>query len=162
MNDFTILKKPSMIVIGIECRTSNAPDKAPQDIPKLWGRFFQENISAKIPNKASQDIITLYCDYEKDFTLPYSCIIGCPVKTLDNIPEGMVAKVVPAVTYAVFRAAGEYPKSLVDAWGKIWTTDLKRTYTGDFEYYPEGFFDPGCPIGTNRDLDIFIAVETEK
>lgn len=161
MNEIVILQKPSMIVMGIECRTSNTQDAAPQDIPKLWGRFYQENIATQIPNKASKDVVALYCDYEKDFTRPYSCVIGCPVTSLETIPKGMVAKVVPASIYAVFRVAGEFPKCLIDTWGKIWTTDLKRTYTGDFELYKEGSESQSCLIGSNQDLNIYIAVSAQ-
>lgn len=157
MTDAMILQKPSLTVLGIACRTSNAPDAAPHDLPKLWGRFYQENIAAQISNKASNDIIALYCDYEGDYTQPYTCVIGCPVTSIDEIPEGMTAKIIPSATYAVYHVVGEFPKSLIDTWGRIWSTDLKRTYTGDFELYKD-IVSSGCLIGSNQELDVFVAV----
>lgn len=135
MQPFTTAQKPSCIIVGIECRTSNAPEAAPVDIPKLWHKFQSENIRDKIPHRASSEVIALYCDYEGDHTKPYTLVIGCPVTSLGKVPEGMVAKTIPAGSYALFRAAGEYPKSVIETWGKIWQTDLKRTYTGDYELY---------------------------
>ncbi len=156
MKDYTVIKKPSINVIGIECRTSNAPENGPQDIPRLWGRFYGEDIINKIPNKASNEVIALYCDYEGDYTQPYSIVIGCPVTSLNNIPEGMVAKTIPAGSYAVFRAIGEYPTSLIETWGNIWQTELKRTYTGDYEFYGEKF-----SSGSPQEVEIYIAIEKE-
>ncbi len=154
MKDYTLIQKPPINVIGIECRTSNAPEDGPQDIPSLWGRFYSEDIINKIPNKASNEVIALYCDYEDDYTKPYSLVIGCSVTSLDNIPEGMVAKIIHAGSYALFRAIGEYPASLIETWGNIWQTELKRTYTGDYEFYGEKF-----SSGSLQEVEVFIAVE---
>ncbi len=112
MKNFTKVHKPSMMVIGIECRASNSASAAPQDIPQLWQKFYAEEIQSKIPNKVSEEVIALYCDYEGDYTEPYSCVIGCPVSSLGHIHPGMVGKMVPAATFAIFHAAGDFPKSL--------------------------------------------------
>jgi predicted transcriptional regulator YdeE len=152
-----IIEKPAILVIGIKCRTSNAKDAGPQDIPKLWGRFYGEDILGQIPNKTSSEVIALYCDYEGDYTQPYSVIIGCPVSSIDTIPEGMVAKTIPASSYAVFRAIGEYPESLIKTWGNIWNQpSLERTYTGDFELYGDKFVS-----GSPQELEVFIAVANQ-
>ncbi len=156
MKNYSVTQKPSLTVVGIECRTSNAPEEGPQDIPRLWGQFYSEDIINKIPNKVSNEVIALYCDYEGDYTQPYSLVIGCPVTSLDNIPEGMVAKIIPAGSYAVFRAIGEYPTSLIETWGSIWQTELKRTYTGDYEFYGEKF-----SSGSPKEVEVFIAIEKE-
>lgn len=149
-----IVQKPAIAVIGIHCRTSNAPDAAPQDIPKLWEKFYGEDYISRIPNKVSGDVIALYCDYEGDYTQPYSFVIGCAVSSLAEIPEAMVAKTIPASTYAVFRAVGDYPASLITTWNNIWNEPaLKRTYTGDFELYGNAFMS-----GSPKELEVFIAV----
>ncbi|MES2121913.1 MAG: GyrI-like domain-containing protein, partial [Chlamydiota bacterium] len=111
----------------------------PIDIPKLWERFFQECIAEKIPNKASHEVFALYCDYAGDHTQPYSLVIGCLVSSTAEIPQGMVAKTIPGGSYATFRAVGEHPQTLIETWGKIWNTELSRTYTGDYELYGEKF-----------------------
>lgn len=154
MGSHEVVQKPAILVIGIDCRTSNAPEAGPQDIPKLWGRFYGEDILNRIPNKTSSEVIALYCDYEGDYTQPYSVVIGCPVNSIDTIPEGMVAKTIPASSYAVFRAVGEYPASLIETWGNIWKqSGLERTYTGDFELYGDKFVS-----GSPKELEVFIAI----
>lgn len=150
----TIIEKPSITVIGIECRTVNTPDAAPKDIPQLWGKFYSENILDQIPNKTSNDVIALYCDYEGDYTKPYTVVIGCQTSSLEEIPEGMVGKELPATSYAVHPAIGEHPKAVIETWEKIWKTAKDRTYTGDFEVYGEKFFS-----GTPKQVDVFIAIE---
>lgn len=148
--DYTIVEKPSIMIIGIACKTSNAPDAGPQDIPKLWGQFYGEGVSDQIPNKISSEVIALYCDYEGDHTQPYSLVIGCPVSSLGTVPEGMVAKIIPAGRYALFHAVGEFPANVIDTWGTIWQTELKRTYTGDYEFYGEK---------SPKEVDVLIAIE---
>lgn len=157
MGNYTIVHKPATLIIGIECRTSNASDAGTKDIPKLWERFYQENIISNIPHKISHEVIALYCDYEGDYTQPYSLVIGCPVSSIEYIPTGMVAKTIPASSYAVFRAVGEYPTSLIKTWERIWSESaLQRTYTGDFELYGDEFVS-----GSPKALEVFIAIPKE-
>lgn len=152
MENFIVIEKPSMMVVGIACRTSNTPEAAPNDIPKLWGKFYSEDVLGRIPNKASNEVVALYCDYEGDYTKPYTCVIGCPVTSLDKVPEGMVAKVLPATSYVPFQAIGEHPKALMDVWTKVWQTNLDRTYTGDFEVYGPKF------AAQPQEVEVFVAV----
>lgn len=153
MTDYTIIQQPSLIVLGIECRTSNSATGS-SDISKHWERFYRENVINQISNKISQEILALYCDYERDHTQPYSLVIGCQISSLNEIPEGMVVKFLPASSYAVFRSVGEHPKSLIETWGKIWKMDLKRTYTGDYEVYGSKFFS-----GAPKEVEIYVAID---
>lgn len=112
----------------------------------------------RIPNKISDEVVALYCDYESDYTAPYSLVIGCPVSSIDAIPEGLVAKTIPASSYAVFRTVGEYPESLIETWGNIWKlSELERTYTGDFELYGDKFLS-----GSPKELEVYIAIPEEQ
>jgi predicted transcriptional regulator YdeE len=154
MGNYNVIQKPAIVVVGIECRTSNSPDAAPQDIPRLWDKFYKEKIIDHIPNKVSYEVIALYCDYESDYTKPYSLIIGCPVSSVDSVPAGMRAKIIPAGSYAIFPAVGENPPSVYEAWLNIWQTKLKRTYTGDYELYGNKSFS-----GSPKEVEIFIAIE---
>jgi len=155
--NYRVIQKPAVRVIGIECRTSNAPGAGSHDIPKHWEKFYKENTISKIPNKASNEVVALYCDYEGDYTQPYSLVIGCPVSSLDDVPEGMVAKTIPGGSYAIFSAAGEHPKTLIETWGQIWQQqDLARTYTGDYEVYGEKF------LGSPKEVEVFIAIDSKE
>lgn len=125
--------KPQMHVMGISCRTTNR--EAHQNIPQLWGRIQNEPILENIPNKVSNEIIALYCEYESDHTQAYTLIVGCEVSHIDQIPQGMVAKTVPAAIYSVFPVQGESPKEIFETWQTVWKSDLKRAYTYDMEVY---------------------------
>ena len=155
MENYKVIQKPSLMVIGIMCRTSNAPDAGPHDIPKLWEKFYKDNTISIIPNKSSNEVIALYCDYEGDYTQPYSLVIGCQVSSFDDIPNGMVAKTIPGGSYAIFPAIGEHPKTLIESWGCIWKhPNLDRTYTGDYEVYGDKFIS-----GTPKEVDVCIAIK---
>jgi predicted transcriptional regulator YdeE len=107
----------------------------------------------KIPNKLNNTVFAVYTDYEGDYTMPYTYILGCEVSTLDVIPEGMTGKAIPEAKYAVFTSEGPYPQSLGAAWQAIWKTPLKRAYTDDFEVYP-----PDFNPQTNPAVKIYIAL----
>jgi predicted transcriptional regulator YdeE len=154
MLPFKTIEKPMMMVMGIECRTSNDSDAGPKDIPKLWQQFYSEGVLAKIPNKASNEVIALYCDYEGDFTQPYSCVIGCSVTSIAEVPEGMVVKTVPTSQFAVFEVSGEFPKSLVDTWGLIWGSSLERSYEGDYEVYGKEF-----TLEPSKEMKVYVAIK---
>jgi predicted transcriptional regulator YdeE len=153
MKNYSIIKKPSQMFVGITCRTSNESHRAPKDIPALWHRFYNEKIASLIPNKASDEIVSLYFDYEKDHTGPYTCLVGCPVTSLENIPASLVAKKLQESLFALYSVKGEFPKVLIAAWQEIWQSDLKRSYSGDYELYGDNFFK-----GKPPEASIFIAL----
>ena len=148
--------RPELRLIGIETRTTNRDEMAPSTarIPGLWGRFFQEGIAERIPNrKPGGPLIGAYTNYESDHTGRYSLVIGSEVSSLESIPEGMVGLTIPAGAFLVFRAQGPMPSALIDTWTYIWDyfsreTRHERLYTVDYEAH----------LGSER-VDIHIAAE---
>ena len=134
---YSMVKQKKKLIVGIEMRTNN--QECMVDMPRHWEKFFKDKILEKIPHKINTTVFALYTDYESDYTKPYSYILGCEVSTLDDIPEGMVGKVVPPSTYAVYSTKGAYPESLAKTWQAIWKSSLKRAYTCDFEVYKPDF-----------------------
>ena len=65
----------------------------------------------------------------------------------------MVGKVVPAADFMLFRAIGEQPKAIIDTWNHIWSSDLKRTYTGDYQVYGKKF-----THASPQEVEVWIAV----
>lgn len=137
-------------LIGIEIRTNNG---STTDIAELWQKFYANGIQDRIPNCVDSRIFGLYNDYETDHTGDYSYLIGCPVSDLENIPQGMVGRLIPAQKYCVERAQGTLPDALIEAWQIIWKSDTKRTFKYDFELYDDRANDP-----SNAEVDIFIAI----
>ena len=143
-------------IVGIEIRTSNENAAALADLGQLWGRFFNENISAKITNKVSENIYAVYTDYESNYKGKYTTIIGLEVTELDNIPEGLMGRKFPAQPFQKFIAKGELHKAVGETWTEIWSKDesLNRSYLYDYECYGEKAKDP-----KSAEIDIFIGIK---
>ncbi|WP_426479045.1 GyrI-like domain-containing protein [Chryseobacterium sp. CBSDS_008] len=142
-------------VIGISVRTTNENGQAAKDIPLLWEKMINEDMLNSIPGKIDNTIYSIYTDYEKDHTKPYTTVLGCQVNNLDNIPEGMVGYSFDGGNYIKFTTKGDISKDLViNEWIKIWEMDLNRTFTADFEVYGEKAQNP-----LDAEIDIFIAVK---
>ena len=142
-------------VIGIAVRTTNENGQSGHDIPALWSRFLSEGIFDKIPNKIDQTIFCIYTDYEKDYTRPYTTILGCKVANLEIIPDGMVGKTFETGNYTQRTAKGSILQGVVfEEWVKIWQSDIPRAYTADFEMYGEKAQNP-----EDAEVDILIAVQ---
>ncbi|HEX2934112.1 MAG TPA: GyrI-like domain-containing protein [Bacteroidales bacterium] len=145
---------PPFDVIGIAVRTTNENGQSAKDLGNLWARFMTEKIADKIPNKVDHSIYCIYTDYEKDFTKPYTAIIGCKVERLDEIPEGLTGKRIQGAEYAKFIAKGNDMQKMVgEAWYTIWNTDLARKYTADFEVYSEKSYRT-----EGAEVDIYVSV----
>jgi predicted transcriptional regulator YdeE len=148
------VKHSKFDIIGISVRTTNENGQSSIDIPELWKRFFEEGLLERIPDKSDSSIYCVYTDYEKDFTKPYTVILGCRVNNLKTIPEGMVGKVIPGGDFMKFTAKGDVTQgSVFFEWKKIWESKIDRKYTADFEIYGEKARDP-----KNAEVDIFISV----
>lgn len=142
-------------LIGITVRTTNENGQAGQDIGALWNRFISEQVTASIPGKVDDTIYNVYTEYEKDYTRPYTTLLGCRVNNLDTIPEGMKGITIHAANYLRYTAKGNIHDGIVfKEWQKIWNTDLDRAYTADFEVYGEKALNP-----EQAEVDIFIAVK---
>jgi len=142
------------IVVGISVRTTNENGKAAIDIPELWTKFMSENLIAKIPNKIDNTIYCIYTEYEKDYTKPYTTILGCKVSSIENMPNEMVAKTLENQNYRKFVAKGNILQGIVfGEWTKIWNTEIDRRYTADFEVYGEKTQNP-----ENAEVDIFVSI----
>lgn len=150
--NYVIEHQEEKFFIGLELRTNN--EECSFAMPAHKERFFKENIFSKIPNKINGNIIALYTDYEGDYTQSYSWILGCEVASLEDIPVGLVGKVIPASKYAVFTTHGAFPHGLIAVWQEVWKLNLHRSYTSDFEVYPSNF-DPE----RNPEVKVYIAIE---
>lgn len=142
-------KVEKIFVVGLSIKTSNKNFQT-EGVP-LWGRFFTESIAEKIPARVNGDLLAVYTNYEGDFTQPFTYILGCEVTNLSEIPEGMVGLEIPTADYSLYTAKGEFPQSMLETWRAIWTS-TNRSYTTDFEIYPEDFNPERHP-----EVKIFIA-----
>lgn len=136
----------SFNVVGLAVRTNNNAEATGQgEIPKLWQRFMQQNVAANIPNRADQDLLAVYTDYESDQTGEYTYLIGARVTSTADIPAGLTLKEIPAGSYAILQSdTGPLQQVMPKIWTQIWSMSAKdlggqRAFKADYEVYPPGF-----------------------
>ena len=92
MGSHKVVQKPAILVMAIDCRTSNAPETGPQAFlscgESFMAKTFQVEFQTRLSMKSSPYTVTMRATPLQ----PYSVVIGCPVSSIDTIPEGMVAK----------------------------------------------------------------------
>ncbi|HEY8928115.1 MAG TPA: GyrI-like domain-containing protein [Mucilaginibacter sp.] len=130
-----ISREPQFYITGISVRTINQGGRSAADIGDLWTRFMSENLIDKIEDKETNDLYCVYTNYETDHTGPYTAILGCKVRSFDNVCEGFARVIVPAGKFQVHSLCGEFPNNIGCAWRQIWDSGVKRTYTADYDLY---------------------------
>jgi predicted transcriptional regulator YdeE len=123
------------VVAGIAIRTSNSDPDMPRTIGKLWQRFYENGVYQSIPDKKNYKSIGLYTNYESDVNGAYDVMVCCEISKSTSLPTGIDTRKIPAGSYAKFVVCGNMQKAVADFWGKLWTMDLDRKYSSDFEEY---------------------------
>lgn len=151
--DYELVKLEQKKVAGLKIRTSNNDDNMTTDIGRLWSEFYQQRIYASIDHKVNGNSIGLYTNYEKDFTGKYDVLVCCEVTDVDKLPEGVVLALIPEGKYAKFVIKGDVQKAVYRFWNELWTMNLDRAYTADFEEYIQTSQDMA-----NAEIHIYIAL----
>lgn len=151
---YEIVELKEKIVEGICIKTTNEEGKSIKDIANVWKEFFEAGIYNEIENKVNNKTIGLYTDYEGDYTRPYNFMVCTEVEKKSKDIKNREVKVIPKGKYARFIINGDVQKSVGEAWSKIWSMNLKRKYTCDFEEYQNNSNDMN-----NQEIHIYIAIE---
>ena len=133
------------------------------NIYSLWQKF--GNVVNIIPNKHPAGRTFGICEqlqetHTTSYDIDFSEVIGMEVTCYDNLPNGIVAKTIPAGKYAVFTHKGplsEILKTYEYIWG-TWVLLTKEVLDDgdDFELYNERF------LGRDNEqskMDIYIPVK---
>ena len=130
-----IKQNEKVIIAGLAIRTTNENRQSAKDIPALWQRFFEEEVMRKLPGKIDNTLYCIYTDYEKDYTKPYTTLLGCRVSAAVHEP-GITTKIFNGDKYEIFIAKGALNDGIVyKEWLKIWSADINRLYSTDIEIY---------------------------
>lgn len=131
-------------VAGYLVRTNNSDEASGESkIGPLWQRFKQENLVARIPNRADADLTVVYSNYASDENGNYDYLLGARVNSIHHLPAGMTWKRVEPATYAVILTnKGQMPSVLQAAWDRIWhmsPAELggRRAFITDYEIYDQ-------------------------
>lgn len=129
---YELRNQPGLTVMGIDAVASNAE---PQKIGDAWRRFHALGGLQSIGARISDEVYSVYCEYEGDWTQPFTVVIGCAVDAAAVAPDGMTIIMIEAGSYAVFAAQGELPQGIFNAWAEVWKTPLEMLYRADYETY---------------------------
>ena len=135
------------VIHGISTRTTNTNEMNPKTakIGALWQKFDKE---VPVDYQHGERVYGVYYDYESDANGEFSVLAGC-----DGEGENLEEVTIERGKYLLFEASGEMPQVVIETWGKIWeyfsdeTSEFKRAYKTDFEYYKSG-----------NDIEIFISI----
>lgn len=147
--NYDILQIQPMTLIGLEVRTNNFRTAA-TDIGKLWQEVETQGLLRKLPMRISDELVTIYTDYESDYRGDYTCFMGFPVPEHTQVPAGLVRRQIEGGSYAEVIAEGVMPQAVSSAWQQIWQSDLKRLYKTDFQVH----YSP-------TEIDIYVGVMAE-
>jgi len=153
-----IITKPEMTVIGI----STVYQYDDFNLGKMWSVFKQRKaeITNMLPNTTGFGI---YENYQEntgvDETTVFTYLCCREVSSLNNIPEGMVGRVIPEQMYAVFTHKGtvdNMDNTLRYIWGD-WLPASRYSYANkpDFELYSKKFI----PDNKKSEIDLYIPIK---
>lgn len=131
------VNKPAFMVVGMPYVGKNQN----QEISEMWGRFNPRG--GEIRNVCGDGAYGICSWVEGAEEGVFEYVSGLEVNRVDGLPDGMVARLVPAQRYAVFAHHGLLD-SLAKTYEYIYQTWLPQsgyelTGTPDFEFYNEDF-----------------------
>jgi predicted transcriptional regulator YdeE len=136
--DFERVELKEKKVVGLLARTNNASPDIGKVIGGLWEGFYGKGIYSAIKNKSNDKALGIYTDYAGREMDDYSVITACEVEAVEEIPDGTVARTIPAGTYAKFVVRGNMITAVAEFWQELWKIDLPRAFVCDFEEYQNG------------------------
>ncbi len=130
----------------------------PNPIPELWQRFMPRanELQARVNGSTCYGLCRLLDDAPED-GMEYTA--GYEVRATDNLPQGMVARTIPAGTYLVFthRGGAEKIGESFDYINLEYIPASKYVQSGvQFEKYDERYDPQGSD---SSELEIYIAVK---
>lgn len=140
-------------VAGLKTRTSNSDPNMTKTIGGLWQKFFAEGIYQSISNKQNAHSIGLYTNYETSAHGAYDVMVCCEISSTESLPATINTQKIPAGNYAKFIVHGDVQKAVSEFWTKLWSMDLDRKYSCDFEEYQSG------SDMSNAEIHIYISLK---
>lgn len=147
-----IVEKESFTLIGMIYFGENQKG----EVGQLWGEFNPR--ACRIPHRLPGTAYG-FCFTDDRANPNFWYLAGVPVEQIGEIPAEMVAKTVPAQTYAVFTHRGPV-SSLGDTYSEAYrnwlpTSGYELAAHFDFELYDERF---EGPEDANSETDVYIPV----
>ena len=150
--NYEIVYLKEKTVAGITIRTSNIDPNMGKAIGETWQHFFAGGAYGSIKNKENDRSIGLYTNYEDKVNGAYDMMVCCEISKEEDLPTEINVKKIAEGKYAKFITKGNVQKAVAECWGEIWTMDLDRKYSSDFEEYINGV------DMDNAEINIYISI----
>lgn len=150
--NYEIIYLEEKIVAGIVARTSNNASDMEKITSETWQKFFGDGIYLSIINKKNNNTISLYTNYEDKVNGAYDVVICSEISKEENLTNEIHIQKIEEGKYAKFVVRGKAKEAVRECWSEIWTMDLNRKYTFDFEEYIGG-----CEMD-EQEINIYIAI----
>lgn len=149
--------RSGFLFVGRKHRTTMQKMQNERDIPSFWQKFFQDGITASIPNKSSDAALGIYTNW--DFAENFDVLIGHQVASLSSVPEGLVSHEIAPQKYMVFTVVGNTNDDILNAWKYIYgtwmpETGYERGFAEDFDLFDDRFQNPNRP-----ESEIYIPIQ---
>lgn len=151
--NYDVVHLDEKTVVGLTIRTSNNDPGMGQSIGSLWQKFFADGVYQSISNKQNGNSIGLYTNYESNVHGAYDMVVCCEVANTTSLPTGVDTRIIPAGRYAKFVVYGHVQTAVAEFWSKLWSMNLDRKYSCDFEEYQSG------PDMNHAEIHIYISLQ---
>ncbi|AVH21604.1 GyrI-like domain-containing protein [Nocardia cyriacigeorgica] len=144
--DFNVVDRQETLVAGTVLRSPALAVEGPRrtKVEEAWKR----NLARALPGPPA----SAFVDHAPEINSYLTHIVGYRCRSLDDLLPGDVLARIPAGKFARFTLSGDdLGDTVVTVWRAIWDAEaagrLERSYTGDFERYPD-----------NRTVEVFVAL----
>ncbi|WP_024801547.1 GyrI-like domain-containing protein [Nocardia sp. BMG51109] len=147
--DFNVVDRHETLVAGTVLRSPALAVEGPRrlKVEETWKR----TLARKLPGPPA----TAYVDHAPEIGSYLTHIVGYHCATVDDLLAGDVLARVPAGRFARFIRSGDnLGDTIVSVWRAVWDLEaagaLVRSYTGDFEHYPD-----------TKTVEVFVALKDD-
>ena len=125
-----------MRVVGVSGKVSNDREDL---IDSVWELFENSDVLDYLnENNISEDIVSVYHEFESDYIGKYTLLIGYEVEDDYETPIGLNFVDIE-LNHTTVVVKGELPDAIFEEWDNIYEdTSKERAYIADFDiYYPK-------------------------
>jgi hypothetical protein len=148
--DFNIVERHETLVAGTVLRSPALAVEGPRrlKVEEAW----RYNLKRKLPGPPASAFI----DHAPEIGSYLTHIVGYRCQGLDDLLPGDVLARIPGGRFARFVRSGEnLGDTIVSVWRAVWDLEaagaLVRSYTGDFEHYPD-----------RNTVEVFVALDDDE
>ncbi len=145
---YEVVEMPEKKIVCLKTHTGNGDADCQKKIAELWERLMCGNECEKLKLKDGAAVYGVYTNYKWD-DQSYDALAGCESTEL---PEGFEEITIRAGSYAKFTVHGDVRKSVAEVWDEIWSMQLPRAFSTDFEEYVS------CDENMCGEINLYVAL----